>query len=243
MNKTFLTFDTDWCPEFVLDPVINLLYSYNIPSVIFATHHLNSLANHQPSFLDVGLHPNFNPLLYGSNLSAESILCSLLELYPNATGQRSHSRTISGPLLTLLDSYNIRYEANQIIPGQVNLSAYKFLNLYRYTDFWQDDLLLLSSPNNIPEFRPSLLQTAGLKIFNFHPIHIYLNSQSLDQYNSVKLSLCDKSLLDRAINTESYGIKDYFIDFLEYLRSTATVHSLSNLYTDSLKPSPAPSCE
>ena len=61
----------------------------------------------------------------------------------------------------------------------------------------------------------------GLKVFNFHPIHVFLNSRSIDQYQQilreVDLPQADYDELYSHVN-DGYGIGTLFTIIVEYIR-------------------------
>ena len=66
----------------------------------------------------------------------------------------------------------------------------------------------------------------GLKIMNFHPIHIYLNSFTIKKYEEMKskIDLKDvtKESIVKYINTLNYGISDLFLDIIKIMKNSKT---------------------
>lgn len=62
-----------------------------------------------------------------------------------------------------------------------------------------------------------LLQKKGLKIFNFHPIHIFLNSNDTKNYQKLKLSnkLHNQKELKKAINKKYYGTRNFLDELIK----------------------------
>ena len=61
----------------------------------------------------------------------------------------------------------------------------------------------------------------GMKILNFHPLDVYLNTSSIKQRNNFKNKY--KSVLDakkkdtiKYINTKNYGIRNFLQDLISY---------------------------
>ena len=58
------------------------------------------------------------------------------------------------------------------------------------------------------------LAQKGLKVFDFHPIHIYLNTADLAVYNQAKKYTKDAQMLCRYRN-EQQGAESFLIDLIE----------------------------
>lgn len=69
MNKDwneniYLTFDMDWAIDEVLEDFYELLKKYRVTGTIHVTHETKMLEEFRGDrSLDLGIHPNFNPLL------------------------------------------------------------------------------------------------------------------------------------------------------------------------------------
>ena len=87
-------------------------------------------------------------------------------------------------------------------------------NLIRVPYFWEDDTHILYKDINSVDY---YLNTPGLKVFDFHPIHIYLNTEDLNRYEKIKSDVKNKSLLDKHINDTSFGSLDFFKEILKKL--------------------------
>ncbi len=92
-GKFFLTFDIDWAHDQILTDTINLVLSFNVPATWFTTHATPVLESIRKSELfELGIHPNFNPLLSGKvGGSCADVIKELKQLVPNAKSCRSHS--------------------------------------------------------------------------------------------------------------------------------------------------------
>ena len=67
------------------------------------------------------------------------------------------------------------------------------------------------------------LVSPGLKVFNFHPIHIYLNTENISRYEQAKPYLKDKARLDKSINPGT-GVRNLFIELLNHV-SALQIHT------------------
>ena len=68
------------------------------------------------------------------------------------------------------------------------------------------------------------LQSPGLKILNFHPIDLYFNTLSIEHRNKVKnlnknIAKISKDNAEHLVNTTDYGVRNYFVDMVDYVKS------------------------
>jgi hypothetical protein len=135
--------------------------------------------------------------------------------YPDAVGVRCHSRTVSAILIDQFISMGLEYDANQICPYQDGLMPYAYRGFCRFTDFWQDDVhAIYRRPfvlNNIS------IDSPGMKIFNFHPVHIYLNTDSPERYQAARAYYKHPRKLAEFRNTKTEGARNLLIELLDYL--------------------------
>ena len=216
-NKIFLTFDIDWAHDEIIQDTVDLLSHYKVPGTFFATHE-STVVKHlfDQKFHEIGIHPNFNDLLNDNtcDLTAEYKITELLKLFPSAKSIRSHSTTWSGVIQELILKYELTHECNTFIPWQssIDLKPWNLWNgLVRVPYFWEDDVaLLFKEPNS------SLIKLSSnkLKVYDFHPIHIFLNTETLERYESTRpLHKNPKELLK--YRYRGYGTRNKFIDLLE----------------------------
>ena len=79
--------------------------------------------------------------------------------------------------------------------------------------FYEDDLYLLENYDYTPQFYLSK-NIKMCKVFNFHPIHLFLNSESLNRYQGIKDDYHNYDILKKNINTQRYGTLDFFEDLI-----------------------------
>lgn len=61
------------------------------------------------------------------------------------------------------------------------------------------------------------LDGSGLKVFDFHPIHIFLNTERADRYTRAKRYYKKPEKLKAYVNKNSKGIGTLFNDLLDFL--------------------------
>lgn len=184
-----LTFDIDWVCDEILSDTIDLVERSDAPATWFVTHDtplLNRLRKN--SKFELGIHPNFNNILSGSpdpvnGKKAEETIDKLLDIVPEAKSVRSHSMTQSSTLLQLFVDKGLTHDCNHFIPHQAKIELRPWVlwnGLVKVPYFWEDDVAMIYGENLDDVF--SLTNRKGLKIFDFHPIHVFLNTESMDRY-------------------------------------------------------------
>ena len=216
-TNVFLTFDMDWASDEVIEYTHNIVQEYNVPSTWFITHsskYLNKLLEDRN--VNVGIHPNFNDLLGGytaNSLSIRERIMHLLEITDGSKMVRSHSMTQNSRILDTFFELGITHDCNHYIPhtADVHLRAWKIWNgLIKVPYFWEDDLNILESS---PEMSVELANKKTLKVFDFHPIHILLNTKDVTKYQAAKAFQSDFNKLVE-LRFQGYGTENFLRDLI-----------------------------
>lgn len=189
-GKVFLTLDIDWAHDEVIDHAADLLEAADVPATWFVTHDTPQLVRlrENPRF-ELGIHPNFNWLLQGDDRlgrTAREVVEKLLRLVPEAVSVRSHSMTQSTGLLHLFADLGLTHDVNQFVPASVagGLQPWTLWNgMTRVPYFWEDDVFCAYRERGDVELSAlEALALNGIKVFDFHPIHLYLNTEQMERY-------------------------------------------------------------
>ncbi len=78
---------------------------------------------------------------------------------------------------------------------------------------FEDDIYLMSPEKRTIEYYLNNTFTAP-RVFNFHPIHIFLNSDSMECYENARKYFQDYQKLKCFRNTVTSGIRDYFVTLI-----------------------------
>ena len=188
-GRPFLTFDIDWAHDQIVEDTINLVESFGVSATWFVTHKSRQIDRLRTnSLFQLGLHPNFNPLLDGGQKShgnAAEILASLCEIVPDAKVLRSHSLTQSERLVDLFLAHGVTHMSNTFIPISQNNHITPWClwgSLTVVPHCWQDNVSLkmeLPFPGKIESLR-------HLVVYDFHPIQVFLNTEHLDRYEGTR---------------------------------------------------------
>lgn len=220
VDRLFLTFDIDWASDEVVSYLINLLHEYGVKATFFATHVSDILTDLiGDDHFEVGLHPNYNFLLNGDaryGKTIEEVLDYYCDIVPTAKVIRSHSLS-QGPLF--LNSYLARgftHESNLYLPVQSNISAkpfqYGFGDITRVPLVFSDDEAINRNWDMSPD---EILSSDTLKVVDFHPIHVFLNTKNSSQYMAAKSDMQSFERLSKHRLTNTYGSEVYLRELIE----------------------------
>lgn len=189
-NSLFLTFDLDWACDEILEDTIQLVEESNVAATFFVTHDtplLSCLRSNKE--IELGIHPNFNSLLNGQTNAGKSadIIKKIKEVVPEARSVRCHSLVQSSHLLDSFVKLGLTHDVNLFIPAysQIKLLPFRHYNgLIRVPYLWEDDYHCAPLINGEEQYWDvgCFLDKPGLKVFDFHPIHVYLNTEDLERY-------------------------------------------------------------
>jgi hypothetical protein len=187
-RKRLISIDIDWAHDVVIADTIDLIERAAVKACFFVTHDTPLLARLRTNPLfEVGLHPNFDYLLRGESLrSARDIVMDLARIVPEAKVLRSHAMTTSGRWLELYRESGVTHLSNYLMFGDANIHPFRQLNgLVEAPVHFADDGLLYQRQLGCVSVESENIFKAinnGLQVFNFHPIHVFLNCESLWRY-------------------------------------------------------------
>lgn len=218
-DKIFLTFDLDWCADEVLSYVLDIIEKYNVRCTFFITHETVLLERMKKNRnIELGLHPNLNPLLegdfrYGDTI--EKVIKYYKNILPEAESVRSHSLTQNSHYLKIINEYGFIFECNNCIPKNSKIVVYPYLHwdkkLIRVPHYWEDALQLIS---NDQWSKKDYLKYNGIKVFNFHPIHLFLNTENIERYEGTRH--LHQTPAELAMHRyEGHGTLNILLDLLE----------------------------
>ncbi len=220
-GKFFLTFDIDWAHDQILTDTIDLVQSFNVSATWFATHATPVLESIRRSeAFELGIHPNFNPLLLGKG--GESCADNIKELQGLVLGAkscRSHSVVDGGVIRSALRAEGITHDSNLNIPEGAGIALHPFVGscgLTRVPYCWADEHAFTGRQSD--DFL-GIERRIGLVVLDFHPIHVFLNTESSDRYERTRhLHQNPKELIKHRF--EGYGTRSRLMKLLEFANNT-----------------------
>jgi hypothetical protein len=177
-----LTGDQDWAPDWALEAMCEVVTAQDVPLHLFVTNDAPVLRD-VPARVTFGIHPNF---AVGSShgRTEDEVIAHCLELVPGASTCRVHRFAESSPILGKLLEHGVvaaSHPLSFLQPALVPLI--QGTGFLRFPVVLEDDQFLeLAQPELDLTLALELLLTPGLKILNFHPVHVALNTPSLDYY-------------------------------------------------------------
>lgn len=191
-NNILLTLDVDWAPDFVINEIASILIDNEVKATWFVTHNSAAIEylRQYPELFELGIHPNFYP---GSThgKTEDEVMTHICSVVPGAISMRTHGLyQNTNYLVKAAQKFGIKIDVSMLLLYTPNIQPHylRFKNsshpLFRIPFFWEDDLELFSTR---PEWdlNDQKYNQPGIRIFNFHPIHIALNSCSYDPYESL----------------------------------------------------------
>ena len=230
-NKSFLeklstkpafcfTSDIDWAPESMIKETLNIFLEQEIPLTPFITHHSKTIAKHyKGSYAKyVGLHPNFlSDSTQGTNF--KEIISNLMNLWPDTKCFRSHSFFDNSLITKEFYDRGFKYDSNLCLHLQPYLVPLQHASgLLRFPVFFEDDSYAMREQVWDLSHIVDLLKTPGLKIFNFHPIHVSLNTPNMNYYESVKK---DANKNWRNLIYKKQGVHTFLIELLQFVKNNS----------------------
>jgi hypothetical protein len=192
LTRAAITLDLDWAPDFMIDAAAQALLDREVRATWFVTHSspaVERLAEH-PDLFELGIHPNF---LAGSSHGStpQEVVAHCAALVPGARAVRTHCLLQSTPLHdALLAGSDVDVDVSLFLPGATGVEPVVQWSpggrLLRLPYVWQDNMEMYApDPNWDTE---AVLDAPGLRIFDFHPVHVWLNSASFEPYERLKAS-------------------------------------------------------
>jgi hypothetical protein len=186
-TEIILTFDVDWCPDWMIDEVAELMVQSGVKSTWFVTHSspsINKLRERSDLF-ELGIHPNCLPgSTHGSNEC--EVLQHVKAIVPEAVSMRSHGLYQTSAFLMLAArDFGIQLESNVLLPHTAGIAICDWrmgdIAIRRVPIFWEDDVAM-RDPLNTWREAGELTFAPGLKVFNFHPLFVVMNANDFAQY-------------------------------------------------------------
>ncbi|MFL6069412.1 MAG: hypothetical protein ACJ74N_16940 [Gaiellaceae bacterium] len=145
------------------------------------------------------------------------------ELFPEATGWRSHTCIFSHMLALQLAKLGYVYATtHDDFGGRSPTPVRAAWGLWQVPIYYMDNLDF-STPRFWPElgwepFAPVLIQRAveddrGLYVFDFHPVHLLLNTPSAEYYLDRRERFRDGVSLER-LRFDGYGARNFYDDLV-----------------------------
>lgn len=194
-KKFHLTFDVDWAPDFAIELCLEILKLKKIKATFFATHETDLNQEVILQGHELGIHPNFLTQSSQGN-SPIQIIENCLTFAPHAKTIRTHALVQSTPLLfEIFNSFpQLKLDLSTFMSNAKYIERFKWqfddISFDRINYNWEDDAQFFDK--NYKWSKPYF--PGSISIFDFHPVHVYLNSQDSLNYENLKKELSGRSL-------------------------------------------------
>lgn len=212
-----LTTDIDWAPEYAIERVADRAAQFGHRITMFTTHR-SDLCDTPPAHCEIGLHPDYTR---PERRAWADVLPTLKGMYPNAVGMRSHTNLFGQRTAEAAHACGLHYDISYLLWNRPYCQAFRdYSGLVRFTYHWEDGThWYMNRPLTWDGIE---LTGPGLKIFNVHPISIYLNSPTAAHCRAVQkrypdLANAPQSEVDAQVNRTERGIADLWVELLEDL--------------------------
>jgi hypothetical protein len=236
MDDLVLTMDVEWAPDFAIDFVADHLMARRVRATWFVTHGSPAIERlrRYPDLFELGIHPNFLP---GSSHGETpgKVLDHCIALVPEATSVRTHALVQSTPLLAEIMAHTaITTDVSLFLPHTLYQRPFEYRwkgrTLLRVPYFWEDDFEM-ERDTPIWHLAPLVTNGEGLKVFNFHPIHVYLNSSDMGPYESLKRRISNLSEATvAALVQPGEGTRTLFLELVDYLAANGHRLCMRDIY-------------
>lgn len=207
MDCVVLTVDNEWTPDELISHTASVLDDYGVEATFFSTHDDDvELGSHERA-----LHPNF----LREGYTEQEAFDEISELYPEATGTRSHGLYVHSGLREHYPRYDLTYESNYMMYGEAGIKPfYMYDDIVQLPIYFMDDMWLRrgADPDEVDE----MLEVEGLKVLAFHPSHVYMNSSDIEFYEEMKDYYQQPEKL-REKRHEGYGVTTVFEQILQMI--------------------------
>lgn len=223
MDHIALTFDLDWAHPAVVEDTLRILDSYGARGTFFATHKDPQISEDGH---EVGLHPDFtrntssiteaDPFGYRTRLDYGARLSEYVDMYPDATGVRTHGLVSSANLFDTFVGAGLTYASTALLPMHPGLRPVTLWNgLVQIPIYFEDDVhMLTGEPWTLDHIR---VDGPGLKVFNFHPNAVFVNAELQDRIRAISAHYREPDEMRTHFNhDQETGARNLLLSILDY---------------------------
>ena len=211
---SFLTIDAEWVPDSVLSYVLDLIEESGVKVTVFMTHNTPLLKRMRDlPMVELGIHPNFNPLLDGTAQgSFTSVFDEMYSLVPEAKVLRSHCLSSGSILSDYFATQGIEIESNYFVHPSSGISKPWFTHpqILQVPVTWMD---LVHVAHGSGFSVTDIVNPDGFSVYCFHPLPIYANITSTEDYARLKpLYHSEDALI--TVRSSGHGVGTLFQELL-----------------------------
>ena len=184
------TSDIDWASEAVIEYSHNCVGGDDLKLTYFATHPSRFIDHCQENGrARILIHPNFLPdSSHGGTYDAVMNYCR--DLVPDADGFRCHRYFESNDIHDEFARRGFKFFSNHCTQSETHLRPLRHRSgMVSIPIFLEDGGYLLMDPTLQFEALREQLEAPGLKVINFHPAHMAINTPNFSYMRKIKNSL------------------------------------------------------
>jgi hypothetical protein len=188
-NALVVTLDIDWAPDFMIDETAQILIDAGVRATWFITHASAAVdrLKSRPDLFELGVHPNFFARS-SHGATTQDVLDHCRALVPRACSLRTHGLVQSTPILDAAIASGLTIDVSLYVPYATDLAPVEYWRgprrLWRVPYMWEVDFEM-DRPRPQWTVR-ALTGLQGLKVMDFHPIHVWLNGADMSAYAALK---------------------------------------------------------
>ena len=140
---------------------------------------------------EIGIHPNFFNIKKNAKIkNIKKTLLQIKSIVPEAVSLRNHGLITAGRWLSDYEDIGINFTSNNMRWKSFNTPYYEINGITECPIYFADNCLLFAfkfkkvKPINISDLL--VINQNELRVFNFHPIHIALNTENYFRYENTK---------------------------------------------------------
>jgi len=221
-RPTFVfTADQDWAPEWAVETFLTEVGRWPIPLHVFRTSPSVLLDREATAGrISAGWHPNFLPgSSHGSTIAEVIEYCR--RHFPDARTVRSHAFAEDTYRWRALASAGILADAQGLTLFQGHLvPLIHWTGILRLPTYFEDDSFFAWRPGSLSVREiESTLFTPGLKVLNFHPTFVGLNTPSQAHYDSVRSRVFDTTSPADGVIFDGRGTRNVLAEVVDRILS------------------------
>ncbi len=190
-----ITLDVDWASDAALERALRWVGELDVPITLFCTHPTPLLDTLDRDRVELAWHPNFLQPRDDAEIVEE-----MARWFPGVAGVRAHALYFHSRLAPLYLLRGIRYLAHDLRFCVGGLAPVRhWSGLVDVPGFWEDDVHSLYFDGDFDPDRVDL-ERPGLKVFDFHPIHLALNTDRMERYEAARADVEAGRPLDVHVN-------------------------------------------
>ena len=180
--------------------------------------------------VELGIHPDF--LDCASLRDPARTIGNLLNEVGTVQACRTHGLVWWFGLAEVLASFGILVDSSCIHPLQPFDRPLQLDSIRQFPIFWGDSWFI-NNADDIRSFPDMVNDKRGIRVFNFHPVHIAANTASHDDWLRIRPHLADPAALHLAVSnsrkSNGYGVRNMFLELLDMLSPEETITFLDAL--------------